>query len=460
MAANLAGMFNQINQAIQANPLAQPVDNTVPGMAPRPQDTRNPLLQKGAAGLMGALGDTTDYRTSKQAYDAMTKQLSQLDLTNSQGLLKAAKLYGELGMADKQVALAQAGAAKAQEELALRRQQARREALITRANNLGMSGLADEISSGAADVDEASRTLNKLEISTFDIPARLSLAKQMGLTEEEFRRNGLAKASPDAFQDFVDGRKGTPKAYSNAAGENLVLVTNDATGKVYDPETKTYKMPSEIGLKPQVALSRVETVDKGFAAKITDGAADGYLDLWDKAKSTVESIDLNTQSFRMLNEGLTTGAFGDERLSLGRLAVLMGMDNKFVEDTNRTSAYLAQRGRQVGEVIKMFGSGTGLSDKDAERAEMIAAGSVKQTPATIRELLELERKYLLKGYNDYQTSYENLVRNNKNDLVPQSALDILKLEGPLYGMDEEVTLGIEENNTAPELSESAKRYVQ
>ena len=77
MAANLAGMFNQINQAIQANPLAQPVDNTVPGMAPRPQDTRNPLLQKGAAGLMGALGDTTDYRTSKQAYDAMTKQLSQ-----------------------------------------------------------------------------------------------------------------------------------------------------------------------------------------------------------------------------------------------------------------------------------------------------------------------------------------------------------------------------------------------
>ena len=435
MAANLAGMFQQMNQAIQANPMGQPTNASMPGMVPRPQDTLNPLLQRGLMKGMGAVGSEGDYSTSQQAMQGVAEGMGKLDLTTSQGLLEASKLFGAVGIPDKQAQLAQAGAAKAQEELALKRQQMRREALVSRANDLGMTGLAKEVASGAADVDEASKTLNKLEIAGFDIPARLSLAKSMNITEKEFFRDGLGKASNEVFDSFVNGRKGKPMAYSKG-GENFVFITNEATGKVFDPETRTYKNPSDLGLKPEVRLSRVENIDNGFASDITGGVAKGFLEQWDNAKSGVTSLDANTEALDMLNQGgLTTGSLANARIGLGKFAVLLGMDSKFTDDVERTTAYLAMRGRQVGEVIKMFGSGTGLSDADAIRAESIAAGNEGQTPGAIKMLLELERKYILKGLSDYEASYANVEKNNTSGAITPMSMDLLKLPEPLRGRD-------------------------
>ena len=67
-----------------------------------------------------------------------------------------------------------------------------------------------------------------------------------------------------------------------------------------------------------------------------------------------------------------------------------------------TQAYAATMGNQVGQIIKQFGSGTGLSDADREYAEKIVGGKVTLNEQALRKLLDInERAYknVIEEYN-------------------------------------------------------------
>jgi len=70
---------------------------------------------------------------------------------------------------------------------------------------------------------------------------------------------------------------------------------------------------------------------------------------------------------------------------------------------SNTEAFFAYRGRAVAEIITAFGSGTGLSDKDREYAQKIAAGEISMTRESIDKLLEIERRH----------SRNNIIANNE-----------------------------------------------
>ena len=53
---------------------------------------------------------------------------------------------------------------------------------------------------------------------------------------------------------------------------------------------------------------------------------------------------------------------------------------------------MATRVREIGNQIQMFGSGTGLSDKDAALAAKAAAGEMELTVENIKRLMEIGDK--------------------------------------------------------------------
>jgi hypothetical protein len=71
MAANLTGLFGQLNESILRDPLNQAFDFSVAGMPSRPMDSVNPMLRNAAQGIGSAMGvEAGQLQTSEQAVEA------------------------------------------------------------------------------------------------------------------------------------------------------------------------------------------------------------------------------------------------------------------------------------------------------------------------------------------------------------------------------------------------------
>ena len=68
-----------------------------------------------------------------------------------------------------------------------------------------------------------------------------------------------------------------------------------------------------------------------------------------------------------------------------------------------TEAFLGSMGSQVGQIIKQFGSGTGLSDADRDYAKMIVGGDIELDEDSIRELMRIQEKIYRHQISNYRS---------------------------------------------------------
>ena len=102
------------------------------------------------------------------------------------------------------------------------------------------------------------------------------------------------------------------------------------------------------------------------------------------ADSAVSSIQLASQLRPLLDsKDFISGTFADARLAVAKA---LGIN------VSQTEAYFAGVGRQVGELIKQFGAGTGLSDADREFAQKIAGGKETLSIDGIRKIMKINDK--------------------------------------------------------------------
>ena len=66
-------------------------------------------------------------------------------------------------------------------------------------------------------------------------------------------------------------------------------------------------------------------------------------------------------------------------------------------------------GTQVGQIIKQFGSGTGLSDADREYAEKIVGGKITVNEAAIKKLMGINKKAFENVIANYNTKAEQVM---------------------------------------------------
>ena len=129
----------------------------------------------------------------------------------------------------------------------------------------------------------------------------------------------------------------------------------------------------------------------GTDADATQSSLRNYINILD---TTVDAPD-----------GIITGPGTEGILWLGRfLSENMGMQLTGDNALNNTTRYIAGMGTMVGEIIKQFGSGTGLSDADREFARMISAqdptGFTQESIKGVLALNEMRMRSDLLEHND------------------------------------------------------------
>lgn len=133
---------------------------------------------------------------------------------------------------------------------------------------------------------------------------------------------------------------------------------------------------------------------KEFAKTLGEKAA-GQLDTMSNQAQSARRVLESSERLRPLlqSKEFISGTLGEARLAVAKALGLPGAEE--------TQAYFAAIGDQVGERIKAFGAGTGLSDADRRFAEKIAGGSQELTPAAIKRIVKINEdsaRAALKGY--------------------------------------------------------------
>jgi hypothetical protein len=136
-----------------------------------------------------------------------------------------------------------------------------------------------------------------------------------------------------------------------------------------------------------------------------------------KALDAVTGLQQLAPAIKMLQDPMFTGSMANWRTGMAKLANLAGY-NKYDDQIANTEAYQAHMGTQVAQIIKQFGSGTGLSDADREYAEKIVGGKIDVNPKAIRRLVKIANK-----------GYKNLIKNYNKD-----ASQVMKKEGALEAL--------------------------
>lgn len=109
------------------------------------------------------------------------------------------------------------------------------------------------------------------------------------------------------------------------------------------------------------------------------------------AQSAVKSLQASNEAQKLLDEGMVTGAGANWIVDFGKALQQAGFDvgGKAIDNSQAFGGIMAQ---QVAQIIKQFGSGTGLSDKDREYAQQAAAGNINMSEDAIRRLISINNK--------------------------------------------------------------------
>jgi hypothetical protein len=181
-------------------------------------------------------------------------------------------------------------------------------------------------------------------------------------------------------------------------GEPPALQGGTPAPQAAPPNMPGDRPPSDAELAAAEAAAQVNPEGQ---KELVKGYAQNVQKLREDAINANKLINLNQNALNILDQGIISGTAGDARLTFGRALKTMGFNGAEDESSN-TDAYIAQRAAAVGEIIKQFGSGTGLSDADREYAQKAAGGNIVMNEDAIRRILEIsdkQNRWVIEQYN-------------------------------------------------------------
>ena len=312
------------------------------------------------------------------------------------------KMGGELiqmGYVEKGGELLQKGQADLVAKQAKLKEQQRREALVSAATKLKLTSTIELLNNGG-DLDEAADTIrSQEEIKISETKGRvgkLALSGKYNKGPEFIKRvqNGeFDSMDSTLFVDMLKGVEADLKPFKSPDGKtNFFRV--DSTGKVFEPNSKQWVEASSLNLSMAPQLTQEVSQMDYITKSLIDTELKTYGEVHTKATDAQRLLQLNYVSQDMLEQGLITGKFGEFSLQARKALSSLGLSTDAQDEMiGNTEAFFKFRGRAVAEIIKAFGAGTGLSDKDREYAEGIAGGSIVLEEQSIEKLLDLERVY-------------------------------------------------------------------
>jgi len=331
----------------------------------------------------------------------------------------------KLGYVERGGQLLQKGQADLKSETdrkaAVAKEQRRRESLVTAATNLKLTSTVELLNNGG-DLDEAAdqvRSQEEIRISeTKGRNGKLALSAKYNKGPEWIKRvQGGEFDSMDStlFVDMLKGVEADLKPFKTST-DATEFYRVDSSGRVFDPTTQKWVEASSLNLSVAPQLTQEVTQMDYITRTMVDTELETYGELHTQATDAQRLLELNYVSQAMVDEGIVTGKFGEMGLQARKILGSMGLSTeKQDEMVGNTEAFFKFRGRAVAEIIKAFGAGTGLSDKDREYAQGIAAGDIALEEQSINKLLELERTYANMAIAKNNAIVNKLVKLSGND---------------------------------------------
>ena len=224
-----------------------------------------------------------------------------------------------------------------------------------------------------------------------------------------------------ALREPVGGELPAPLKLANEydkarkAGDFQRMNDIGAFSKIYDKGLQRDKDGNIINMNGyNTAFQNLKGSQK-LAEFIGKGQAEAIMALADKADSAKESLMVNAQTRKLLDTGVITGFGANYKLGFGKALQAAGF-NVAEDATANTEAFVANTAQSVGDAIKAFGAGTGLSDADREFAKEMVGGKITLNEKSIRKILDMRDKLNRSIIDKYSKRRDNLAPNLKDSL--------------------------------------------
>jgi hypothetical protein len=259
------------------------------------------------------------------------------------------------------------------------------------------------------------------------MPDFLAAAQQEQATPDAIRErlNGLVQrgAALGVIQLPQPKQTNLQKAEGVDAQDNPIMGAFDpASGQYVNPQTQQPFAAGEFKPAPKAGqtINNVipgEKQQNEFGKVLAQKGAEQFAERYSKAESARSSINSTIEAEKLLNSGAITG-FGSQFLtSFGKALNQIGFS--VAEDSiANTEAYLSSQATQVAEIIKAFGAGTGLSDKDREFAEKAAGANVSMSEGSLRYVLDINRRRYRTLISDVNKKLESIPKEYRPFLNP------------------------------------------
>jgi len=172
---------------------------------------------------------------------------------------------------------------------------------------------------------------------------------------------------------------------------------------------------SQVGqYRQQIAPSTIVNMppqEKAFETGIGAGQSKQAIDSKIAAQSAATILETNQTGRSILNSGAITGTGANFFVGLNNALKQAGIDAGYADAAANSQAYAAAMGANVGQLIKQFGAGTGLSDADREYAMQMAGGKITLTEQALRKILDINDKAASKVIDTHNKTYGGVKTN-------------------------------------------------
>lgn len=303
---------------------------------------------------------------------------------------------------------------------------------------------------GMADRRQSDREDEKLALERQDAEAKIKLAQDKQNLELRTEANKVfndvlsdiketadalraAGRSQDEIEAAVSPLAERAVSFGGRFGQDPELIAariQSIAGRPSEPQTELGKLEADRRagyISEDVYRQKLEGLSKGsgttinvggasdkaFATELNKAFANEFTEQRKSAIDAVASIKSNDEALKLLDSGIITGTGADYILQVGKALQQAGI-NLAPDAIANTEAFVATRAQEVGRIIKLFGAGTGLSDKDREFATRAAAGEISLTESSIRRVLEINAK----ASRNIVRAYNNTVSQLDPSIVP------------------------------------------
>jgi hypothetical protein len=169
-------------------------------------------------------------------------------------------------------------------------------------------------------------------------------------------------------------------------------------------------------------VTQVNAAEDPFMKSVGKGLGESFVKRREDAMSAVSSLRNLSEGKRLVDSGIITGAGAELIVKGGQVLKTLGIPiGTTAEETiANTQAFAANTGREVGQIIKAFGAGTGLSDADREYAEKIAGGRISLDEGAIRRLMDINERIAKARINEYNKEAEEFLKTPQGKMLPKS----------------------------------------